>query len=74
VKVLVKKDTDQVIGYHVCAPNAGEITQGIGIAFQCGLTKKNLDKCVGIHPTVAEDCIGLVHTKESNPNASKSGC
>jgi pyruvate/2-oxoglutarate dehydrogenase complex dihydrolipoamide dehydrogenase (E3) component len=74
VKVLVKKDTDMVVGYHVCAPNAGEITQGIGIAFQCGLTKKNLDKCVGIHPTVAEDCIGLTFTKESNPNASKSGC
>lgn len=63
-----------VVGYHLCAPNAGEVTQGIGIAFQCGMTKKQLDKCVGIHPTVAEDCIGLEFTKEENPNASKTGC
>lgn len=74
VKVLVNKTNDMVVGYHLCAPNAGEVTQGIGIAFQCGMTKKQLDKCVGIHPTVAEDCIGLEFTKEDNPNASKSGC
>lgn len=74
VKVLVHKQSDKVVGYHLCAPNAGEVTQGIGIAFNMGMTKKQLDKCVGIHPTVAEDSIGLEFTKEDNPNASKSGC
>lgn len=43
VKVLVQKSTNLVVGFHVLCPNAGEITQGIGIAFQCGLTKKQLD-------------------------------
>jgi len=56
------------------APNAGEVTQGVAIAIQCGVTKKLLDKTVGIHPTIAEDVIGLKYTKEDNPNASKSGC
>lgn len=74
VKVLVNKANDLVVGFHICAPNAGEVTQGIGIAFKCGMTKQMLDSCVGIHPTVAEDCIGLAYTKEENPNASKSGC
>jgi thioredoxin/glutathione reductase (selenoprotein) len=59
VKYLVIKKTDIVIGFHIMAPNAGEITQGVGIAFQCGMTKKMLDSCVGIHPTVAEDFVGL---------------
>ena len=74
VKILVRASNDKVVGYHVCCPNAGEITQGIGIAFQCGLTKTQLDSCVGIHPTVAEECVGLEFTKEENPDATKTGC
>jgi len=48
--------------------------QGIGIAMKCGLTKEQLDSCVGIHPTIAEDAIGLTQTKEENPDADKGGC
>jgi len=33
VKVCVQVSTDKVVGFHILAPNAGEITQGIGIAF-----------------------------------------
>jgi pyruvate/2-oxoglutarate dehydrogenase complex dihydrolipoamide dehydrogenase (E3) component len=75
VKVLVNKtDNNRVVGFHICAPNAGEVTQGVGIAMKCGVTKELLDSCVGIHPTVAEDCIGLKYTKEDNPDAEKGGC
>ena len=74
IKTLVNKQTRLVEGFHICAPNAGEITQGIGIAMKCGMTKEQLDSCVGIHPTVAEDCIGLTMTKEENPDADKGGC
>ena len=75
VKVLVNKaDKNKVVGFHICAPNAGEVTQGLGVAMKCGLTKELLDSCVGIHPTIAEDCIGLKFTKEDNPDAEKGGC
>ena len=74
VKTLVNKATGLVVGFHILAPNAGEITQGIGIAMKCGMTKEQLDSCVGIHPTIAEDCIGLTMTKEENPDAEKGGC
>lgn len=74
-KVLVNKaDSNRVVGFHICAPNAGEVTQGVAIAFKCGMTKDQLDSVVGIHPTVAEDCIGLHQTKEENPDATKTGC
>ena len=46
----------------------------MGIAMKCGVTKELLDSTVGIHPTVAEDVIGLQYTKEENPDASKGGC
>lgn len=67
-------DSNRVVGFHICAPNAGEITQGVAIGFKCGMTKEQMDSVVGIHPTAAEDCIGLHLTKEENPDAEKSGC
>ena len=74
-KVLVNKtDSNRVVGFHMCAPNAGEITQGVAFGFKCGMTKEQMDSVVGIHPTAAEDCIGLHLTKEENPDASKTGC
>lgn len=74
-KVLVNKaDSNRVVGFHVCAPNAGEITQGFAIGFKCGMTKEQMDSVVGIHPTAAEDAIGLHLTKEDNPDATKTGC
>lgn len=71
---MCKEDNERVVGFHILAPNAGEITQGIGIAMKCGMTKAQLDSCVGIHPTTAEDCIGLKYTKENDGDVTKSGC
>lgn len=74
-KILVNKaDSNRVVGFHICAPNAGEITQGLGVGFKMGMTKEDLDSVVGIHPTCAEDVIGLEFTKEENPDATKTGC
>jgi len=63
-----------VVGFHICSPNAGEITQGVAIGVKMGMTKKDLDSVVGIHPTIAEECVLLSMTKEENPDASKTGC
>ena len=74
-KVLVNRaDNNRVVGFHICSPNAGEITQGVAIGYKCGMTKEQMDSVVGIHPTCAEDCIGLTITKEENPDAEKTGC
>lgn len=36
--------------------------------------KAQIDACVGIHPTVAEDIIGLDKTKREEPDATKGSC
>lgn len=46
------------MGFHVLGPNAGEVTQGFAAALKCGLTKKQLDSTIGIHPVCAE--VGLL--------------
>ena len=75
LKILVNKlDFNRVIGFHICSPNAGEITQGVAIGMQLGMTKEQLDNAVGIHPTIAEDMLGLVYTKEEKPIVSKEDC
>jgi pyruvate/2-oxoglutarate dehydrogenase complex dihydrolipoamide dehydrogenase (E3) component len=74
-KVIVHKfDSNRVIGYHICCPNAGEITQGVAMAIKCGMTKEQMDSTVGIHPTAAEDSIGLEFTKEEHGDYVKSSC
>uniref|UniRef100_A0A8D0D855 thioredoxin-disulfide reductase (NADPH) n=1 Tax=Sander lucioperca TaxID=283035 RepID=A0A8D0D855_SANLU len=54
-KIICNKlDNDRVIGFHYLGPNAGEVTQGFGVAMKCGVTKEQLDATIGIHPTCAE--------------------
>lgn len=74
-KVLVNiADNNRVVGFHILSPNAGEITQGLGVAMKCGMTKEQLDSCVGIHPTIAEELIGLKYTKEKDGAVKKTSC
>jgi len=44
----------RVLGLHYLGPNAGEVMQGFGLAFQFACTKEHIDQLVGIHPTTAE--------------------
>ena len=74
MKIIVNKaDKNKVIGFHIFSPNAGEVTQGIGVAMKIGVTKDQLDSAVGIHPTIAEEMTTMDTTKEMG-DGKKSGC
>jgi len=75
VKIICNKaDGERVVGYHVLGPNAGEITQGFGVAIHCGAKKEDFDLTVGIHPTCAEEATTVSVTKSSGEAAEKTGC
>lgn len=59
MKLLVDRKTDRVIGLHMIGPDAGEITQGFGVAFKAGATKADFDETIGIHPTSAEEFVTM---------------
>ena len=59
MKLVVDRASDRVLGCHMVGPDAGEITQGLGIAIQCGATKAQFDATVGIHPTSAEEWVTM---------------
>ncbi|CAF1078282.1 unnamed protein product [Adineta ricciae] len=73
-KLIVEKKTDRVIGFHVLAPNAGEITQGYAVGMRLGATKADFDMTVGIHPTCSENITTLSVTKSSGESATQEGC
>eukprot|EP00828_Plagiopyla_frontata_P015823 TRINITY_DN2052_c0_g3_i1.p1 TRINITY_DN2052_c0_g3~~TRINITY_DN2052_c0_g3_i1.p1 ORF type:complete len:399 (-),score=75.97 TRINITY_DN2052_c0_g3_i1:203-1399(-) len=74
-KIIVNlSNKNRLLGIHYLGPNAGEIIQGYVVAFKMGITLKDLKKTVGIHPTCAEEIVGLEKTKREDPNAKKSGC
>lgn len=64
----------KVLGVHYLGPNAGEVMQGFAVAMRCNCTMKDIQDTVGIHPTTAEEVVGLSVTKRENPNANKKGC
>jgi pyruvate/2-oxoglutarate dehydrogenase complex dihydrolipoamide dehydrogenase (E3) component len=67
-------ERQRVLGIHVLGPSAGEVIQGFAAALRLGLTKADLDATVGIHPTHAEEVVGLDTTKRSGVSALKTSC
>ena len=65
---------EKVVGFHYLGPNAGEVTQGFGVALKLGATKATFDDLIGIHPTTAENLTTLQITKSSGKDATATGC
>lgn len=74
-KVICNKlDNERVVGIHYLGPNAGEVMQGYGVAMKLGMTKGDLDRTVGIHPTTSEEFTNMHVTKASGDKFEKTSC
>lgn len=59
MKLVVDADDDRVLGVHMVGPDAPEIVQGFAVALNCGATKRQFDRTVGLHPSAAEELVTL---------------
>jgi glutathione reductase (NADPH) len=59
MKMIVVKSTDRVVGMHMIGADAPEIIQGMAVAMRAGVSKAIFDSTLGIHPTAAEEFVGL---------------
>jgi len=59
MKLIVAKETQQVVGVHMVGTDAPEIVQGFAVAVKSGLTKAQFDETTGIHPTAAEELVTM---------------
>ena len=58
-KLIVVGEEEKVVGVHIIGMGSDEVMQGFGVAVKMGATKADLDECVAIHPTSAEELVTL---------------
>lgn len=68
------QNNKSVIGFHYLGPNAGEVTQAVGVAMRLNASFEDFIQTVGIHPTTAEIFTTLSVTKNSGGDAAAGGC
>lgn len=54
-KRVIHRPSGQILGVHLVGEQVAEIIQGIALAMTKGITKADLDRMIGIHPTSAEE-------------------
>lgn len=59
MKLLVDRDTDRVVGFHMVGPDSGELVQLVGVTLQLGATKAAFDATLAVHPTAAEELVTM---------------
>ena len=75
IKIVVDMSKDEkIIGFHYAGPNAGEVMQGYAVAITAGLNKAAFDETISIHPTNAEEVLGLTIKKSEQAVVIKEGC
>ena len=58
-KVICEGPEEKVVGLHILGQGCSEMLQGFGVAVKMGARKQDLDSCVAIHPTNAEELVTL---------------
>jgi len=59
LKIVVNKHTDKVLGCHMFGETSSEIVQMVSIALNAGITKKDFDITMALHPTISEEFVTM---------------
>ena len=59
LKLVVNKSNDNVIGCHMFGESSAEIIQMASIALSMGVTKKQFDSTMALHPTISEEYVTM---------------
>lgn len=57
LKLVVSQSDGRILGCHMVGADAPEIIQAMAVAVKAGLTKRQLDQTIAIHPTTAEEFV-----------------
>ncbi|MEI8394595.1 MAG: glutathione-disulfide reductase [Rhodospirillaceae bacterium] len=59
IKLVVEQGSERVLGCHMLGNDGPEIVQGLAVALNCGATKADFDRTIGLHPSAAEEFVTL---------------
>ena len=68
MKLVVCGESDQVLGVHIAGADAAEMVQLAAVAVKAGITKKQWDSTMALHPTAAEELV-LMREKVGGPGS-----
>ena len=57
MKLVVERSSGKLLGVHMAGEDAPEIIQLAAVAVKAGLTKKQWDSTIALHPTAAEEFV-----------------
>jgi glutathione reductase (NADPH) len=69
MKLVVDATTDQLLGVHIAGVDAPEMIQLAAVAVKAGLTKRQWDSTMALHPTAAEELV-LMREKIAPPGSA----
>ncbi|MGD9502223.1 MAG: glutathione-disulfide reductase [Methyloceanibacter sp.] len=64
MKLVIDAGSDKVLGCHVRGADAAEIVQMAAVALKLGVTKRQLDATMALHPSAAEELVTMRHRWE----------
>jgi len=59
LKLVVNKSNDKVTGCHMFGESSAEIIQMASISISMGVTKKQFDSTMALHPTISEEYVTM---------------
>ncbi len=59
LKLVVNKENDKVLGCHMFGEAASEIIQMVSVSLNAGITKKDFDTTMALHPTISEEFVTM---------------
>ena len=59
LKIVVNNLTDKVLGCHMFGETSSEIIQMVSISLNAGITKKDFDITMALHPTISEEFVTM---------------
>ena len=59
MKLIFEGEKLNIVGIHMVCEGAAEIIQALAAAFQKGITKKDLDLTMALHPTISEEFVTI---------------
>ncbi len=59
LKLVVNNLDDKVLGCHMFGESSSEIIQMVSISLNAGITKKDFDNTMALHPTISEEFVTM---------------
>ena len=59
LKLVVNNLNDKVLGCHMFGESASEIIQMASVSLNAGITKKEFDSTMALHPTISEEFVTM---------------